>query len=59
MVLNCYREMFNDCSNITNIGNINADWFSSRTPQAGMFGLCTKITTPITYANIPSGWKES
>jgi hypothetical protein len=54
----CYNVMFIDCSNLTNIGNMNAAWFAAReSKQQIMFSGCTKITTPITYANIPTGWK--
>jgi hypothetical protein len=54
----CYYYMFQGCVNLTNIGNIDASWFSSRTPaQTKMFNNDTKIVTPITYANIPTGWK--
>jgi hypothetical protein len=50
--------MFNNCTGLTNIGNINAAWFAARTPtQSVMFTNCTKIATPITYADIPDGWK--
>jgi hypothetical protein len=56
----CYYGMFDTCTNLTNIGNINAAWFSARTPtQSRMFGYDTKITTPVTYANIPSAWKDT
>jgi hypothetical protein len=55
----CYVGMFNGATSLTNIGNIDAAWFSDRSalPQATMFTACTKIATPITYANIPAGWK--
>jgi hypothetical protein len=54
---NCYSNMFYDCTGLTNIGTINADWFTGKTAQSYMFMNDTAITTPITYANIPTGWK--
>jgi hypothetical protein len=57
LATNCYQYMFQNCSVLTDIGNINAAWFSNRTAQQYMFSYCTAITTPITYANIPTGWK--
>jgi hypothetical protein len=54
----CYQSLFYNCSGLTSIGNINAAWFSARTPtQPNMFYYCTNITTPITWANIPTDWK--
>jgi hypothetical protein len=55
----CYFHMFYNCTELTNIGNIDANWFSSKNSkqQAGMFTNDTKIATPITYADIPTGWK--
>jgi hypothetical protein len=55
----CYAYMFYGCNKLSNIGNINAAWFTARASmkQVGMFYNCTVIATPITYANIPSGWK--
>jgi hypothetical protein len=49
--------MFYNCTKLTNIGTINAAWFSGKLAQEVMFGLCTKINTPIMYASIPTGWK--
>jgi hypothetical protein len=50
--------MFLICDKLTNIGNINAAWFAAReNKKLTMFKGCTNITTPITYANIPEGWK--
>jgi NRPS condensation-like uncharacterized protein len=49
--------MFYGCTSLTNIGNIDLDWFTGKTAQTQMFYNDTAITTPITYANIPSGWK--
>jgi hypothetical protein len=54
---NCYSQMFDGCVNLIDIGNIDADWFSARTSQHSMFTNCTSIATPITYNDIPSGWK--
>jgi hypothetical protein len=54
---NCYRYMFYTCIELINIGNMDSSWFSGKTAQTSMFGSCTKITTPITYSDIPSGWK--
>jgi hypothetical protein len=54
----CYENMFRNCSELIDIGNINAAWFAARTPaQDGMLFSCSKITTPITYANIPIPWR--
>jgi hypothetical protein len=53
----CYRSMFKGCANLTDIGSINAAWFSGKLAQASMFTNDTKITTPITYADIPTEWK--
>jgi hypothetical protein len=56
----CYSQMFAWDTGLTNIGNINATWFSARNPkQSYMFYECTKITTPITYASIPTAWKTT
>jgi hypothetical protein len=53
-----YQSMFNHCTNLTNIGTMTLEWFQSvTTNQIGMFTDCPNITTPITYANIPTGWK--
>jgi hypothetical protein len=52
-----YYRMFMDCINLTDIGNINLDWFNNRVYQELMFRNCTKIITPITYAEIPDSWK--
>jgi hypothetical protein len=57
LVNNCYQYMFYGCTGLTNIGNIDASWFSGKTAQTNMFTNDTKIATPITYANIPTGWK--
>jgi dihydrodipicolinate synthase/N-acetylneuraminate lyase len=59
LTVNCYYYMFYNNTALTNIGNINANWFTARssTEQSNMFYNCTNITTPITYANIPVGWK--
>jgi hypothetical protein len=55
---NCYNGLFMGCTNLTDIGNIDAAWFAARTPtQTDMFDGCAKIATPITYANIPAAWK--
>jgi hypothetical protein len=54
----CYQYMFYQCSQLTDIGTIDTAWFAARTPaQSSMFRYDTAITTPITYANIPDGWK--
>jgi hypothetical protein len=53
----CYINMFRGNANLSNIGNINSAWFSGKTVQPSMFEGDTKITTPITYAQIPAGWK--
>jgi hypothetical protein len=57
LIEGCYSYMFQNCSVLTDIGNINAAWFSSKTAQQYMFNNCTAIITPITYAQIPYGWK--
>jgi hypothetical protein len=59
LVTKCYYGMFAACAKLSNIGNINASWFSARASmkQDIMFNNCTAITTPITYASIPTGWK--
>jgi hypothetical protein len=59
LVYQCYQQMFRNCTNLTNIGNMNAAWFSAKSAnkQPNMFTDCPNITTPITYANIPTGWK--
>jgi hypothetical protein len=56
MVGNCYGYMFQNCS-LTDIGSIDLDWFTGKTAQTHMFFNDTKIVTPITYDQIPSGWK--
>jgi hypothetical protein len=53
----CYRQLFYNCTNLVDIGNINSAWFSGKPAQFYMFANCTKITTPITYAQIPNAWK--
>jgi hypothetical protein len=59
LATNCYNRMFYNCISLVNIGDIDSAWFSARSgqKQASMFASCSAITTPITYANIPSGWK--
>jgi hypothetical protein len=57
LVAHCYISMFEENTNLTNIGNINTAWFSGKAVQPYMFEDDTKIATPITYAQIPSGWK--
>jgi hypothetical protein len=54
-----YTDMFRNCTSLTDIGTMDAAWFSARSSQPmGMFAGCTNITTPITYANIPINWKR-
>jgi hypothetical protein len=56
----CYELMFNGCTNLEDIGDINAAWFSARSPaQSRMFKDCSKINKPMSYSAIPSGWKNS
>jgi hypothetical protein len=57
MASNCYIGMFANCTKLANIGSINAAWFSGKTAQSIMFMNDTAITTPITYADIPTEWK--
>jgi hypothetical protein len=59
LVDSCYYGLFRNCTSLTDIGTINADWFSARsgTAQEEMFNNCPSITTPITYSDIPAGWK--
>jgi hypothetical protein len=54
-----YVGMFMHCWGLTHIGNINANWFSSRAAksQTSMFFDCEDIAAPITYASIPEAWK--
>jgi hypothetical protein len=58
MVEGCYSGMFNSCFILTDIGNIDLDWFTGKTAQANMFTNDTAITTPITYDQIPDDWKQ-
>jgi hypothetical protein len=53
-----YAAMFSECTELTDIGNIDLEWLNDRPPQTGMFYGCVNIKTPITYDEIPSGWKE-
>jgi hypothetical protein len=55
----CYESMFQGCGNLSGIGNMDASWFSARSgrPQSGMFASCTNISSPISYGEIPAGWK--
>jgi hypothetical protein len=49
--------MFYYCTNLEDIGNMDDAWFTARTPAQSMFAGDIKIITPITYSQIPSGWK--
>jgi hypothetical protein len=50
--------MFSNAINLVNIGsNHTSAWFAARRTQDGMFYNCTKITSPIAYVDIPTGWK--
>jgi hypothetical protein len=55
----CSYAMLYDCPELTDIGNIDTDGCNTRTnnQQASVFNNDTNIATPITYANIPTGWK--
>jgi hypothetical protein len=58
LVDRCYSGMSFGCTTPADVGNINAAWFSVRTPtQSQMFRNDTAITTPIAYADIPAAWK--
>jgi hypothetical protein len=54
-----WNSMFNGCTGLTNIGNIDAQWFTNKGVSgiSNFFYNCTNIVTPITYADIPTGWK--
>jgi hypothetical protein len=53
---NCYGSMFNRCEKL--ISAPNSDVYTAKTPsQSNMFSGCTALTTPLTYAQIPAGWK--
>jgi hypothetical protein len=56
---NCYYGLFRNCTSLMDIGTINTAWFSERSGnrQAEMFNNCTNVTIPITYSDIPEGWK--
>jgi hypothetical protein len=48
--------MFRDCTKLVSAPNSNV--YTGKSPaQPYMFNNCTALTTPLTYAQIPSGWK--
>jgi hypothetical protein len=51
-----YRDMFYGCTELTYI-YMDAEWFTGKTEQSGMFTGCTKITANTAYDDIPAGWK--
>jgi hypothetical protein len=56
----CYRRMLNDCTSLTTAPGSNIYTTISTLPTdsvLGMFFNDTALTTPLTYAQIPSGWK--
>jgi hypothetical protein len=56
LVTNCYYQMFDECTNLITAPNSNV--YTTKSPiQTSMFYNCTALTTPLTYAQIPNGWK--
>jgi hypothetical protein len=52
----CYYTMFSGCTSLVNAPG--CDTYTQKSPpQAEMFKSCNALTSPMTYANIPSGWK--
>jgi hypothetical protein len=52
----CYAYMFNGCINLITAPNAD-NYTQSGLVQTGMFTGCTVLAHPITYADVPDGWK--
>jgi hypothetical protein len=52
----CYSDMFRGCTNL--VSAPGSDVYTTKSPsQTRMFNGCTKLTTPLTFTQIPTGWK--
>jgi hypothetical protein len=53
----CLSYLFSGCTNLR-YASFAVGFFSTHSPsQVGMFRSCTQLIAPVSYANIPSGWK--
>jgi hypothetical protein len=58
LATDCYEYMFCQCESLIDIGDMDLNWFNARSVQTAMFEHDTDIIAPITYDQIPLGWKE-